>query len=549
LYLRLATILTISLLLLTSCGGGGSSGSGTPPPPGGGGGGGGPTDPVISVAEAHRFLRQASFGPTPTEVEKVRDIGFEAWIDQQLLEPVSLQLPYMDDLPEPENSREGQTNRLDAWFQNVLNGKDQLRQRVAFALSEIIVISDQGNLFNFPNGLADYYDKLAINAFANYPDLLKTVTLTPAMGRYLSMLGNQKPDKAKNIRPDENYAREVMQLFSIGLVMLNKDGSVVLDQDNQPIPTYDQAVIEAFAHVFTGWTFYGSEAFNRPSYIFRAPMVAFQAYHDEGEKRLLNDVILPAGQSAEDDLDAALGNITNHANVPPFISRQLIQRLVTANPSPDYIERVADVFIDDGFGTRGNLGAVVKTILLDPDARAEPTDDTSGKLTEPLLRLTAIWRVFNASAESDRYLFAFPEYSFSQAPLRADSVFNFFRPDFAPTGEIGKLGLVSPEMQITNETTSVLVNNYLALVIFLQHSSVTEKEVDTIYINIDAELAIADQPEALVDQVAEKLLGGNISDALRAESLAMMQRWDSQEGKVAETIYTIATSPEFAVLP
>lgn len=543
-FLRLATILTISLLLLTSCGGGSSSGSSTPPPSGGGG----PTQPVISVAEAHRFLRQASFGPTPIEVENVRDIGFEAWIDQQLLEPVSLQLPYMDDLEEPENNREGQTNRLDAWFQNVLNGDDQLRQRVAFALSEIMVVSDQGSLFNYPNGLAGYYDKLTLNAFANYQDLLKTVTLTPAMGLYLSMLGNQKPDKAQNIRPDENYAREVMQLFSIGLEMLNNDGSIILDQNDQPIPTYNQGVIEAFAHVFTGWTFSGSETFYQPSYIFRRPMMAFQGFHDEGEKLLLNDTILPAGQSAEDDLDAALENIAGHANVPPFISRQLIQRLVTANPSPDYIERVSEVFIDDGSGTRGNLGAVVKTILLDPEARAEPTSDTSGKLTEPLLQLTSIWRAFNASAENGRYLFAYPEYSFSQAPLRADSVFNFFRPDFAPTGQIGKLGLVSPEMQITNETTSVLVNNYLALVIFLQHSAVVEKEVDTIYIDIAPELAVADQPETLIDQVAEKLLGGNLSDALRAETLAMMQRWDSQEGKVVEAIYMIATSPEFATL-
>lgn len=542
--LRLATILTFSLLLLTSCGGGGSSGSSSPPPSGGG-----PTTPDLSIAEAHRFLRQASFGPTPAEVETVRNLGFEAWIDQQLLEPASLQLPYMDDLPEPDNNREARANRVDAWFQNVLTGEDQLRQRVAFALSEIMVVSEQGNLFNFPNSLADYYDKLALNAFANYQDLLKTVTLTPAMGVYLSMLGNQKPDKAQNIRPDENYAREVMQLFSIGLVMLNNDGSVIRGQDNQPIPTYNQGVIEAFAHVFTGWTFYGSEAFNRPSYIFRAPMVAFQAYHDEGEKRLLNDVILPAGQSAEDDLDAALENIANHANVPPFISRQLIQRLVTANPSPDYIERVSEVFIDDGFGTRGNLGAVVKALLLDPEAREEPTNDNSGKLTEPLLRLTAIWRAFNASAENGRYLFPFPERSFSQAPLRADSVFNFFRPDYAPTGEIGKLGLVSPEMQVTNETTSVLVNNYLALVIFLQHSSIAEKEVDTIYINIDSELAVADQSETLINQVSEKLLGGTISEALRAETMTMMQRWDSQEGKVAETIYTIATSPEFATLP
>jgi uncharacterized protein (DUF1800 family) len=174
------TIVTISLLLLSSCGGGGgSSGSTTPAPSGET-----PTAPVISVAEAHRFLRQASFGPTPAEVDNVRNIGFEAWIDQQLLETPSLQLPYMDDLEEPENNREGQTNRLDAWFRNVLNGEDQLRQRVAFALSEIMVVSDQGNLFNFPNGLANYYDELTLHAFGNYQELLKAVTLTPAMGLY-----------------------------------------------------------------------------------------------------------------------------------------------------------------------------------------------------------------------------------------------------------------------------------------------------------------------------------------------------------------------------
>ena len=538
------TIVTISLLLLSSCGGGGgSSGSTTPVPSGET-----PTAPVISVAEAHRFLRQASFGPTPAEVDNVRNIGFEAWIDQQLLETPSLQLPYMDDLEEPENNREGQTNRLDAWFRNVLNGEDQLRQRVAFALSEIMVVSDQGNLFNFPNGLANYYDELTLHAFGNYQELLKAVTLTPAMGLYLSMLGNQKPDKAMNIRPDENYAREVMQLFSIGLVMLNENGSTILDQNNQPIPTYDQSIIEGFAHVFTGWTFYGSESFNQPSYIFRLPMTAFQDFHDEGEKRLLNEVVLPAGQTAEDDLDAALENIASHANVPAFISRQLIQRLVSANPSAAYIGRVAAVFIDDGYGTRGNLSAVVKAILLDPEARAEPADANSGKLTEPLLRLTAVWRAFDASAANNRYLFAYPEFSFSQAPLRADSVFNFFRPDFAPPGEISKLGLVSPEMQITNETTSVTVNNYLALAIFLQHSAVAEKDEATIYIDIESELALVDQPQTLINQVADKLLGGNISEQLRSETASMMEHWDTQAGKVVEAIHMIATSPEFAVL-
>jgi uncharacterized protein (DUF1800 family) len=456
----------------------------------------------------------------------------------------------MRSLPAPENAFEGQRNRMDAWFRFAINGEDQLRQRVAFALSEIMVVSDRGVLFNYPNGLAYYYDTLAQGAFGNFRDLMEAVTLTPAMGVYLSMLGNEKPDPARNIRPDENYARELMQLFTIGLVELDIDGRQTLDGDGQPIPTYDQSIIEGFAHVYTGWTFANSQSFHQPSYIFAAPMQAYPAFHDTGTKTLLNGVVLPAGQTPQKDLDDALDNIFAHPNVGPFICKQLIQRLVTTNPSPAYVARVARVFNDDGTGVRGNLRAVVRAILLDSEARAAPAGDAGGKLTEPLLRLVGVWRAYGAAAPSGRYLFPNPDLFFAQAPLRAPSVFNFFRPHYAPPGEIRDRGLVSPEMEITNETTTSSVNNYLAYAIYLRHSQVAGLGDDDIVIDIDAELPFANDAGVLATRAADRLLGGAISDGLRAEAVGMANRWPATEraARVVEVIHAIASSPEYAVL-
>ena len=542
-------------MLATSCGGGGGNDPAAPasalppvpsPPPASLSP---PADPLATTQEAHRLLRQATFGPTPEDAEEVQALGVEAWIDRQLVIPASLQLPYMDGLPMPENNFQGQVNRLDAWFRYAINGEDQLRQRVAFALSEIMVVSEQGVLANAPNGLAYYYDLLAQNAFGNFRDLMEAVTLSPAMGRYLSMLGNQKPDEALNIRPDENYAREMLQLFTIGLVQLNPDGTTIRDAEGQPLPTFDQATIEGFAHVFTGWTFANSVTFDRPSFNYRQPMQPFEEFHATGPKTLLNSVALPAGQTARQDLEDALDNIFAHENVAPFISRQLIQRLVSANPSPGYVERVASVINDDGTGTKGNLAAVVKTILLDSEARQPAQTETAGKLTEPLLRLIAVWRAFDAKAASGRYLFPRPENSFAQAPLRAPSVFNFFSPFYSPVGEISDLGLVSPEMQITNETTTASVNSYLAFAIFVNNSSATNPAEDAILIDIVLASGLSSDPEALVDFVANLLLGGEISSDLRQEAIAMVNRWPIGTGRAVEAIYTIASSPEFAVQP
>ena len=334
-----------------------------------------------------------------------------------------------------------------------MRGSDQLRQRVAWALSQILVTSQVSLANRYPFGLADYYDMLAHHAFGDFRQLIEEVTLHPMMGVYLSMLGNRKPNAELNIRPDENYARELMQLFTIGLVELNADGTPKLDAHNQPIPTYDQAVVEGFAHVFTGWHWactFGSPGncgFSNtrgtvPNQIL--PMQLFPEEHDTGAKRLLtypNAVksVIPAGQTAEQDLADALDNIFHHPNVGPFISRQLIQRLVTSNPSPAYVARVSAVFDDDGTGQRGNLGAVVRAILLDAEARAPAStaDPDASKLKEPVLRLTQLWRAYDGRAANGRYFNINPSVDFGQGPLQAPSVFNFYSPFYAPPGEIG----------------------------------------------------------------------------------------------------------------
>jgi uncharacterized protein (DUF1800 family) len=290
--------------------------------------------------------------------------------------------------------------RQDAWFRNAMHGPDQLRQRVAFALSEIMVVSQNGALLRAPFATASYYDMLATNAFGNFRQLMQDVTLHPAMGVYLSMLGNRKPDAARNIRPDENYARELMQLFTIGLYQLDDDGQPLHDANGDRIPSYEQADVEAFAHVFTGWTYAGATSFTtakRTTANQIVPMQAYPAEHAPGEKRLLDypgatKPILPAGQTPEQDLADALDNLFDHPNVGPFIAKQLIRKLVTSNPTRNYVYRVAKVFDNDGTGTRGNLAAVVRAILFDSEARNPPANDRLGKVKEPVIKLTQLWR-------------------------------------------------------------------------------------------------------------------------------------------------------------
>lgn len=539
----LGLVLAVSL---TACGGG-SADPGSPPVP--------PPSIALSKAEAYRFLNQTTFGATPAEAARVIDLGIEAWIDDQLQRPPSLQLPHLQSLPLPLFPSQRQADRVDAWFRNALHGDDQLRQRVAFALSEIFVVSELGALAAQPWGMADFYDLLARNAFGNYRDLLQEVTLHPAMGVYLSMLGNEKPNAALNIRPDENYARELMQLFSIGLYELNIDGTRVLDARNEPLPTYDQSVIEGYAHVFTGWSYAGfAEMRNaRPTYDNQVvPMQVYPAYHDSNEKVLLQNRSVPAGQTPEQDLAAALDSIFEHPNVGPFLARGLLQRLVTSNPSPAYIARVAAVFNNNGSGVRGDLAATVKAILLDPEARPAAAMDIDGKLKEPLLRLTQLWRAYDARSDSGRYFFPFAYVVLGQGPQQSPSVFNFFSPDYAPPGEIRDSSLVAPEMQIATEYQNTFVSNWMFYQAFFFNTEIDRSNPqfneDSILIDFMDEVGVADDSAALVASVADTLLAGVISDTLRDETVGMVERIPADQplARAAEAIYLVATSPEYA---
>ena len=549
-WIRRAGLVAALSLTVSACGG--SSGADRsppappPPPP--------PPPPPITVAEAHQFLNQSTFGATQDEARAVIDMRFGAWIDEQLRIPASLQLPALRSLPPPVPRALLHADRVDWWFRNSVNGPDQLRQRVAFALSEILVVSQLGALQQAPYSVADYYDKLAQQAFGNYRELLEIVTLHPAMGVYLSMLGNQKPNPELNIRPDENYARELMQLFSIGLVELNIDGSVKTDGQGRPIPTYDQAVIEGFAHVFTGWNYAGAPSFEqarRNDNNQTVPMQLYPAFHDTGEKLLLNGVTLPAGQAGDRDLGMALDNIFNHPNVGPFIATRLIHRLVTSNPSPAYVERVARAFNDNGAGVRGDLGAVVRAILLDEEARPEMAMEIDGKLKEPLLRLTQLWRAYDAASQSGVFPLTPAYIIFGQGPLQASHVFNFFSPFYAPPGEIRNSGLVAPELQIATEYQNTFVTNYFFLLTFRWNSASPDPGENDVLIDISEEMAVAADNDAVIQRVADKLLAGEISATLRAEIAGMLDRirvaFPGNDAAVAaEAVFLVVSSPEFA---
>jgi uncharacterized protein (DUF1800 family) len=513
-----------------------------------------PAAPASDV-EAARFLNQATFGATPAAIAELRALGYRAWIERQLALPMSRSLPYVQAHPaEPDDAP---NPRLEAWYLNAVEGEDQLRQRMAFALSEIFVVSDRADILYFEaQAMAQYYDLLSSHAFGNYRALLEAVTLHPVMGAYLSMLGNRGP--APGIRPDENYAREILQLFSIGLWQLNPDGSYRLDAAGARIPTYDQDVIRGFAHAFTGWNFadcdleaLGWEGCTY-SYNWLLPMQAYPDFHDVGEKRLLDGVRLPPGRSAQQDLSDALDLIAAHPNVGPFISRQLIQRLVTSNPSPAYVARIARVFADNGAGTRGDLGAVARAILLDPEARygERVSPQRFGKAREPLLKLTHIWRAFHGRAASGRYAEWYPEYALGQAPLRAPSVFNFFQPGFAPPGPIADAGLVAPEFQIFTTALVTSISNDMLTRSFYYVRGIDDPDSDWVLIDVTREAALAADPPALADHLDVLLLGGAMSPTLRRELIALVNdTWDGDAGRwrALEALNLVLRSPDFAV--
>ncbi|HRD72320.1 MAG: DUF1800 domain-containing protein [Xanthomonadales bacterium] len=553
-------------------------------------------------AEAARFLTQASFGPTLTEIDRLLQLGYNAWLTEQLARPASLQLPFLDGLLAQTPNEVGQDKRVDIWFQNVIWGNDQLRQRVAFALSEILVISDQnGALEGNPNTIAHYFDGLATGAFGNYRDLLENVTLHPAMGHYLSMFRNRKPDESLNIRPDENYAREIMQLFSVGLIRLNTDGTP-LDGDPgtpgvQTVPTYTQDTIRGFAHVFTGWNYstctppsapegdnlnWWDWEYCPPSTIpnqdwraaagYRTPLkpwgegTAFgDIYHaTTASKQLLNypgvalsGGVLPAGGSARADMEAALDNVFNHPNVGPFVGRLLIQRLTTSNPSPDYIERVATVFNNNGQGVRGDLGAVVRAILMDPEARSPAQAPAHfGKLREPLLRVTQLWRAMQATSIDGRVR-EWTNWYAAQGIQSSPTVFNFFLPNYQLPGEIATSGLYSPEFQITTDTFLTRLSNEIAGKIYYAYvGNPWLGEWQPVLIRLERDMGIAHDAAALIDRFNLLFMAGQMSSGMRTILIDHVNgidfnQWTAEEDtrrqRVQDALWLILTSPEYVV--
>ncbi len=517
-----------------------------------------PGSPVVTEEDAARFLTQTTFGPKLSEIRRLQGMGYDNWLNEQLAMPTTLQEPCMQAVLDDPNLPLYQNSRQEVWFLNSAEGEDQLRQRMAFALSQLFVVSDAASLNNEVMGLAKYYDMLGNSAFGNFRDVLEDVTLNTMMGFYLGMFRNAKADPVAGTQPDENYAREVLQLFTIGLHQLNMDGTEILDIDNNAIPTYDQTTIENFARVFTGWNYAGCDPNNwrwchpgEPGVDGYAPMEPIEAYHDTDAKTLLNGQVIPAGQTAQQDLTDALDNIFNHPNVPPFISKQLIQRFVTSNPSPAYVLRVANVFADNGSGVRGDLDAVMRAILLDDEARNNSfiTVSTYGKLKEPLIRYFNLIRAFEAKSRTGRYGNWNPEFAYLQRALGSPSVFNFYKPSFQLPGPIRDQGLVSPEFQITSETTVVTVGNEMNDATIRGHHLYDHWNESKPLLQLQRELILISDINAMLDHLDLLLFSGQMSAHTRSTAVNLWNNLQDNDAvdRVASLIYVLVMSPEFVV--
>jgi uncharacterized protein (DUF1800 family) len=507
---------------------------------------------AVTPTQASRFLAQASLGADYEEIQRTARIGPRAWLQEQFTRPIGYHQPLLE-----ERARMGlevtPDQRRWAWWQQVMQGPDPLRQRVALALSEIFVVSDaNGTVAGTPAGAANYYDMLLRNAFGNYRDLLRDVTLHPVMGAYLSHLRNDKSDPRSGRFPDENYAREVMQLFSIGLFQLRANGTLLRDGRGQPIPTYDNGDITEFAKIFTGLSFDGADRdFGNGEEAWTRPMRMYEEHHEPGPKHLLRARYVPAGQTGMQDVDAAIDDLFRHPNVGPFIARRLIQRLVTSNPSPAYVQRVAAAFANDGRGVRGNMRSVISAILLDPEAQAWPTAGgiAKGMLRESFLRRVQLARAFDAANRAGTYPISdggAPD-DFGQRPLSSPTVFNFFLPDYQPTGPIANAGLYAPEFQIFTAVTAITSANALQGQV---RGVMNYDPIDALEVRLDLtnEIAIASDPRALVDRLNLILMYGAMSNPMRQVLLTALGQLSDPEERVRTALQLIEIAPEYAVL-
>ncbi|MFN7990482.1 MAG: DUF1800 domain-containing protein [Thermoanaerobaculia bacterium] len=517
-----------------------------------------------SRADVVRFLEQATMGPTEALVAHVQEVGFAKFLDEQLAAPPS---GYPDLPAMPASTQVGCPDGSPAtcvrdnytmyplqvrFFQNALAGEDQLRQRVALALHEILVVS--GVAIRQPSAVGPYLNMLRGDAFGNYRTLIGDLTVSPAMGDYLDMVNNLAAVPPANIPPNENYARELLQLFSVGVDLLNEDGTPQVDAAGEPLPTYDQETIEEFGRVFTGWT-YATAAGATPRKTnpanYKAPMWLYRdakgldATHDKGTKAILAyrgapHPVLPANQDGAVDLEQALDDVFDHPNVGPFFGRQLIRHLVTSNPSPAYVARVARVFADDGRGVRGNLAAVVKAILLDPEARGpEKSDPQYGRLREPVLFVTNLCRALGATSDG---VLAAQATAMGQNLFNPPTVFSYFPADYEVRD-----GLLGPEFGIESSTTTIARVNFVSALVWNGIGKTTPTGGTTV--DLSRWNSLAADPAALVSAVDRLLLHGTMTGEAAREVAAAVAAVPASDalGRVKTAVSLVASSPAYQV--
>ncbi|HZQ62461.1 MAG TPA: DUF1800 family protein [Casimicrobiaceae bacterium] len=528
---------------------------------------------VVTTLDAWRLLNQATFGATQAEVARVKSMGLAGWVADQFTQPISgypdtkynrIQLTQTVDCGQKDANGANYTASAPQFicyrdnltptgmardlFTNAVSQPDQLRQRVAWALSQILVTSTtEPDLFvAYP--MARYQNILFQEAFGNFETLLQRITLSPAMGNYLDMVNNDKANTTTGKVPNENYAREIMQLFSIGLIELKADGTPVLDAQGQPVATYDQAQIKEFARVFTGWTYAkadGTVPTAKDPAFYNAPMMPYPNGHDTAAKTLLNNQTLPAAQTIQKDLADAIHNIFMHHNVGPFIGKQLIQKLVTGNPSPGYVARVAAKFNDNGSGVRGDMKAVIQQILLDPEARGDSTADaTFGSLRDPVLMVTSLVRALGGT--TDGFDLANRTANLGQRPYSSPTVFNFFSPDSTIPGT----SVLAPEFGIHNSNSAVARTNLIYTLVYngIAADNTVPNATGT-KLNTQQFESLASNPTALVDKVNQVLLGGALPSAVRdtiAQAVSAVAASDAPN-RARMAVYLAASSYQFQV--
>ncbi len=568
------TFIMFTPFVLAACGGGSPPPPPPPPPPG---------SQISKIFETEfstaQFLSRATFGATKTQIDGLAGTEVSDWILGEFnKQPTLYRTRITDRLDAMPGTRLRDYDVTNLFLDEAIAGSDQLRQRMVLALSEIIVVSSDGMLSSYPEVMAYYVDILSQNAFGNYRDLLNDITYSPGMGGYLSYMRNRKGDMASGRVPDENYAREILQLFSIGLVELEMDGTPKTDGQGRQIDTYDNSDVTGLAKVFTGLSLEGSRfnglyrncpTLRRDCPRVYQPMVMFDDYHSELEKAFL-DLTIPANTNGTDSIQMALDEIFNHPNVAPFISRQLIQRFVTSHPKPDYIRRVANAFESGrftlpngtvvGLGQRGDLKATLAAVLLDVNALRDPgtAPNDFGKIREPMLRFIHWARTFEAATpdSADERMLRNMTGLLGQHPFRAVHVFNFFEPEYVAPGTVtGAAGLTIPELQIVNESSVISYINFINSFIYDTSSTRSRDPDGGVNADYSRQIALADDARALVDDLDLLLTGKQLSTATKDRIVELLGEIPIDVGsededkisRVRVAVSMVMTSPSYLV--